>query len=338
MKIVILAGRDLSTAMMLPILLKELKSSFWQPTVCFVNHTVPQRASTQNKPAALTWFHYCERSLLGEAFQLLDQYPVVADAALLSPVGLSQQFCIDVREVNQVNDASFIHELKAGEYTGALSVRCLQILRPAFIDSFSQSEGRFVWNLHSGALPECRGAMPLFWTMAKQYPNATLSLHEIVKGIDEGKVVDTLSLSLKPNESLLALSCRSARYGALLISDALEKQRLGLMQTRPQPSGFQQYFSYPKTDDISHFESLGMKMLPSERELVDFMVKKTCVQDTPLSKTLRKHLDESLESHKKKLMGQFSDKDGAQTKRFFSPRGPDSSDLTVMPEPSMLRP
>lgn len=338
MNIVILAGRDLSTAIMLPILLKELKSSFWQPTVCFVNHAVAQRASTQNKPAALKWFHYCEQSLLREVFQVLDQYPVVDDAALLSPAGLSQQFCIDVREVNHVNDAGFINELKASQYTGALSIRCLQILRPSFIEHFSQSEGRFVWNLHSGALPGCRGAMPLFWTMAKQYPNATLSLHEMVKGIDEGKVVDTLSLPLKPDESLLALSCRSARYGALLISDALEKQRLGLVQTRPQPSGFQQYFSYPKTDDISYFESLGMKMLPSERELVDFMVKKSCVQDTPLSKTLRKHLDECLESHKKESIVLFSDKDGAQTKRFFSPRGHDQSDLTVTPEPVMFRP
>lgn len=45
------------------------------------------------------------------------------------------------------------------------------------------------WNFHFGALPEYRGNAPVFWQMKRQEKQATLTVHKMTKGFDEGAIV-----------------------------------------------------------------------------------------------------------------------------------------------------
>jgi methionyl-tRNA formyltransferase len=151
----------------------------------------------------------------------------------------------------------------AQELDAVLSVRCLQIFGLPFIDHI-QKKGGFIWNLHSGALPECRGAMPIFWTMMTSKPNVTLSLHKIVPKIDQGDVLAEKRFDYSSEKSLLEVSCDSIEYATSLLEEALEGKEKNILHPIPQRTEHICYYSYPKKHHVELFFDSGKKMLPQD--------------------------------------------------------------------------
>lgn len=256
-KLGIFAGADLSTAMLLKIVSENVFKCGWSITVFYT----PNLQSIKKAHSKLGKFYLYERMALPDLHEILDQYPIVGDAACFSPKGLSRKYGLNVEEVSNVNSPEFLTRLKTENFNGALSVRCLQKFSPSFIQMFSKQEGKFLWNLHSGALPEYRGFMPLFRTMLNNQRQATLTLHEIDEGIDTGAIIDSTTLDIK--RSLLEVSCASVSDGSCLIINALENQARGLIRPIQQKSGPVNRYFAPLPEEVDQFEALGFKLFPS---------------------------------------------------------------------------
>ncbi|GEM_PF-600483 len=256
-KIGIFAGSDLSTAMLLKKFSEKVINKGWSITVFYT----PNLQSIKKAHSRLGKFYLYERMILPDVHHVLDQYPIVENASCFSPNGLSKKYGFGVEEINDINSPEFLKRLDTENFNGALSLRCLQKFSTQFIQRFSKDEGKFLWNLHSGALPECRGYMPLFRTMLNGQRKATLTLHEIDKEIDTGDIVGSTTLDI--DRSLLEMTCSSVDCASSLILDALEKQVHGRVKPIQQKLGsVNRYFS-PLPTEVEKFEKLGLELFPS---------------------------------------------------------------------------
>src|SRR3954447_16222705 len=88
-------------------------------------------------------------------------------------------------------------------------------------------------NIHSGRLPVYRGMMPTFWQMLEGETAATITVHEMAEKLDAGRVLGTVAVPLKAQDSLDRVITVTKQAGARLLLDVLEQLRLG--QTSPLP-------------------------------------------------------------------------------------------------------
>ncbi len=311
-KIGIFAGNDLFTAIVLPQILSGVNRLGINANVYF----------PKPKPLALTTHHALRKYRLIESelltnviHPILDEHPVVNSALCFSPQGLVEKCGFPVKEVENVNTDDFLKKLEAEEIDSILSIRCLQIFSKRFLGLFEKKNGGFLWNLHCGPLPQLRGAMPIFWTMLHERTHATLSLHEIVPKIDEGRLVDNVTVELKPGCSLLETTCQPVDAAVSLILGAINKHEQGLLRFTTQNDALGQYFSYPTNSDIESFLRSGKQLLPSNP--IPFLVNKFSVQGTGLSKELQGKLQDHIQEFERTTLDDVP-KTSLMNNRFFS--------------------
>ncbi|MDP3559397.1 MAG: hypothetical protein Q8R79_03485 [Legionellaceae bacterium] len=285
-KIAIFPGSDFSTAQWLFRFLNKMPKKY-QVTLYFSK--TPMKAI--HLPPNGAQFSMYERGLLPHIHRILDQYPPLEEAVCFSPQGLAKKYNTQVFMLENINTPCFTEQLKAENFRAAVSIRCMQIFHQPIINTF---DGIPFLNLHSGALPGCKGAMPLFWTKFNRESLATLSLHEIVRGIDEGRVVGKTTFAIDQNMSLLELSCKSVPYGVDLVLETLNRELSG-QRVFPEPINhtLDKYNSYPSQDDIARFESDGSKLLPEDP--LDFVLKAYAAQEQGLLDKLYKAVNEVID-------------------------------------------
>lgn len=294
LKIGIFAGNDLFTASILPRVLSAINRLGISANV-YLPKPKPFAPTTHY---ALRKYRLIESELLTNVVHpILDEYPVVDSALCFSPQGLVQKSGFPVEMVENVNTDAFLNKLKSEGIDSVLSIRCLQIFSKRFLALFEERNRGFLWNLHCGPLPALRGAMPMFWTMFHQRTHATLSLHEIVPKIDEGRVVDAVTVELKPGCSLLETTCQPVDAAVSLILGAINKHEQGLIRFSVQDNALGSYYSYPTSSDIESFLQSGKQMLPPNP--IPFLVNKFSVEGTVLSKQLQSKLQGSLQEFEK---------------------------------------
>jgi len=282
-KFVIFVGRDLSTAMLLPRILEETNKRGWSTTVVYTRNPETIKSAC----SALRKFYSYERMALPYIHKVLDEHPIVENALCFSPRGLSEKYNIRVKTVEDVNAPDFLKELESEHFNGALSIRCLQKFSPEFIDIFNKK--RFLWNLHSGPLPECRGYMPLFRTMFNRQDKATLTLHNVEKKIDTGDIIHSIKLDINPNHSLLELACAAFVDSAPLILNALEKHVNGSLKAMPQRLGPINHYFSPTPEEVDRFEKSGLNLLPLNA--TDMIARAYAKEQEALFKTLQRELN-----------------------------------------------
>lgn len=263
--VALFAGNDLSTQYFLPALLSRITATGFKAKVYYTE----KKTSARSSGALLSRFALYERRLLTAIHAVTDKYPLQKGVSCYSPKGLAEAFNVEVEHVDNVNSLAFLNQLESEAPDGSISIRCLQIFSPAFIKLFHEpNTNRFLWNLHSGAVPQCRGAMPLFWTMLHQLPSATLTLHEVNQGIDTGRVIEARRVPINYDKSLLETSCDTAIGGARLVLKALEQHHKGRLNLQEQTEEGAEYNSYPTDKHIGEFLSLGCSMVPPNVSLM----------------------------------------------------------------------
>jgi methionyl-tRNA formyltransferase len=116
-------------------------------------------------------------------------------------------------------------------------------------------------NIHSGRLPVYRGMMPTFWQMLAGEPAATITVHEMAEKLDAGRVLGTVTVPLKAQDSLDRVITVTKQEGARLLLAVLEKLRLGQTAPVPLDMGGAKYFSFPKREHVREFRKRGHRLL-----------------------------------------------------------------------------
>lgn len=105
------------------------------------------------------------------------------------------------------------------------------ILGNDIIDYFEQR----LYNIHPSALPDYRGAFPLYWQLRNGETEMGLTLHRVVEQPDSGPIANQLTLPVHPFDTLQSLSIKVSRAIPQLISECLTDLDQSCVNWQPQP-------------------------------------------------------------------------------------------------------
>ena len=89
-------------------------------------------------------------------------------------------------------------------------------------------------NLHPSSLPRHRGAAPIPATIREGDAESAVSLMIVTEGMDEGPIVATAPLEVRPDDTAVTLEARAAGVAAELIRRALPEWLAGRLVACPQ--------------------------------------------------------------------------------------------------------
>jgi methionyl-tRNA formyltransferase len=116
---------------------------------------------------------------------------------------------------------------------------------------------RGIINCHGALLPEYRGLMPSFWTLANRETEGGVSVHFVDDKIDNGPIVVQRRYRIHPFDTLEDILSRSKDLAAEAVIDAvrsIEEDRVVLI---PNSEEAATSFSVPTKDDVSRFRASG---------------------------------------------------------------------------------
>lgn len=139
-----------------------------------------------------------------------------------------------------------------------ISIRYRKILKAEFITLPKYG----VINLHSGLLPEYRGAMATFWTMMNQDRLIGSTLHYISDpGIDTGKVIARSPTECDYAASYLENVLNLYPTGVDKIIGAVDQIIKNKFAVAYAQSGKGNYYSFPGLEDLEKFQQKGNRLL-----------------------------------------------------------------------------
>lgn len=108
-------------------------------------------------------------------------------------------------------------------------------------------------NRHSGLLPNNAGVLPVFWAMFHNENIFGVTIHFMVKKIDEGAIIIQKKIVLKKKDSLFLNYIKAFSISAKLTLDALDIIKNKKIKDRRQKRKVT-YYSFPKADDFKLFK------------------------------------------------------------------------------------
>ncbi len=116
---------------------------------------------------------------------------------------LAAELGIEVVQAEDVNDPSFIKDLRALDIRLGVAIAFGQMLRS---DLLACLPGGFI-NLHASLLPKYRGAAPINWAVVRGEERTGCTVFRIVKKLDAGPILVSRWTSIKPKETAGFSTC-----------------------------------------------------------------------------------------------------------------------------------
>ena len=159
--------------------------------------------------------------------------------------------------LNKPNSKSGLEKIRTLAPDFVISIRYRKILKENAISIPKYG----VINLHSGLLPQYRGAMATFWAMLNGDENIGSTLHYISDGtIDTGRIIARSSKKCQYEKSYLENVLELYPTGSHEIVKAVNQiQELGFASAEKQITQGN-YYSFPQSNDLSRFKSAGNKL------------------------------------------------------------------------------
>ena len=159
--------------------------------------------------------------------------------------------------VENINSTEGIALLQSSAPDLILSIRFGQILKDIAIAVPRLG----IINLHSGLLPNYRGVMATLRAMLASNSEIGLTVHWIDSpAIDQGGIIETLTIPTDPTASYLANVHQLYAPGATLLTNCVDRLNQGESLPSQAVAGEEAYFSFPNTADLNAFESQGHRL------------------------------------------------------------------------------
>ncbi|MEE8464492.1 MAG: formyl transferase [Gammaproteobacteria bacterium] len=130
-----------------------------------------------------------------------------------------------------------------------------------------------VLNLHSGLLPDYRGAMATFWALLNGDTEIGSTLHYIVDGtIDTGPVVGRARIPLDHQRTYMASVLDLYPTGCDMVAAAIGAIARDGVAPSAKQQGKGQYYSWPSQDQVDAYFARGYRFY-GEHELEDFVAR-----------------------------------------------------------------
>ena len=162
---------------------------------------------------------------------------------------------VPVYRLKNINKPDSLEFFKSFEPDIIVSVACPQIFKKGLINLT-----KYCINIHGALLPENRGRMPSFWTLAKGETVTGVTVHHINEGIDTGNIIIQKPIEISGKETWHSLQSKVAEVGAAALLEALNKIEMGDGAGVLQKTGGS-YNSLPTRDAIKAFRARGRKFI-----------------------------------------------------------------------------
>jgi len=169
---------------------------------------------------------------------------------------LCERHGVPCHSIKDVNDPAFLEQLRAIGPELIVSVSCPQIFAKPLIDLPS----RGCLGVHGAILPDYRGIMPSFWTLANGEKQAGVSVFFLNERIDGGLLCGQRVFDVQPDETLDQFVRRSKEIAGELLIEVLGKIRDGTVSVSELDVTKGSYYSWPTREDVRRFAATGRKL------------------------------------------------------------------------------
>lgn len=208
---------------------------------------------------------------------------------------LAELHGVEYREIENVNDPALIYEIAGdAQYRGGIAARFLQVFEKEAIGVFH--EKGFLWNLHSGLLPNYKGLLTPFRAIANGEKTYGMTLHDLTCGIDEGDIILKGELPLNPSKPVLDLYLDTVPIGAEMVLKSLAAfKRDGIVPRMPQePTSGKNYYTNPTEQEFRAFAGKGI-VYADPQEAVERLAKLFTLEGSALRAKLRCELQDAVD-------------------------------------------
>ncbi len=124
-----------------------------------------------------------------------------------------------IREISDVNDSSFLKELKSLNPSLFIVAGFPQIFKKDLLKIPSHG----ALNLHAGPLPKYRGGSPLNWQLINGEKNIGISIIKMKEGIDNGNIIESEYFERNQNDTIADLHKKANQIFPFLTIKAIQK-------------------------------------------------------------------------------------------------------------------
>ena len=164
---------------------------------------------------------------------------------------------IKIVSTNDVNSPNFILELTSLKPDLLLSVAFPQI----FKQEIPEVPTRGAVNIHHSLLPHYRGMLPTFWQLHHGKKTLGITVHQINKKIDSGKIIVQESHSTIENESFHKTVQRTKRLGAHSILEAIDLLFDPNFKPKVNRRNEGSYYTFPSYSEVKKFRKKGFRLI-----------------------------------------------------------------------------
>jgi methionyl-tRNA formyltransferase len=207
-------------------------------------------------------------SLAATARRMLSFYGVVGSARLAarfaaaklrrrSIAALAKREGVPLVSTSSVNDPRYVDRIRELDSDVIVSVAAPEIFR----DEVLSAPRLACINLHSGRLPKFRGMMPTFWQMLGGERQATVTVHEMAREVDAGRILGTVECAIHERDSVDRLMTEAKLAGARLMIRVLGELASGTVVPRALDMSEASYYSFPTRQDARNLLKRGHRLL-----------------------------------------------------------------------------
>ena len=164
---------------------------------------------------------------------------------------------IPCQDVPNVNAPAYVERLRGLDLDLLVSVAASQIFKEALLGVPRLD----AINIHTGALPQYRGMMPVFWQLRDGRPSIGITIHTMTTKIDLGQILLRREVPVDPAETLDRVMQRMKHEGALAMVDLMEQYSAGTVTRSAMDQGQAGYRSFPGRDDARALRIAGRRFL-----------------------------------------------------------------------------
>ncbi|KXK27448.1 MAG: Bifunctional polymyxin resistance protein ArnA [candidate division WS6 bacterium OLB20] len=175
----------------------------------------------------------------------------------VTPHNLLKKHGIAVEQIASVNSRSFLARVREHKPDVIVSVSCPQIFRQDLLSIPSTA----ALNIHSGKLPAYKGLFPNFWQMLNGESTSTVTIHEMVAKVDEGRIISETEIPIHPDMSLTGLIRETKEAAVPALFNVIRDYEQGSIKPFVNSELTPGYFRFPARRDVTEFRNKGLRLL-----------------------------------------------------------------------------
>lgn len=211
---------------------------------------------------------------------------------------LSKLYKLEYFETGDFNQPYFVEFLsKRTDIIGGVSFRILTIFKQELIDLFHDKHW-FMWNLHTGILPEYRGVHIPFRAMHNKEKYYGYTLHEIDRGIDTGNIIQIVKAPIDYTKPVLDGYLQHIDSGAEAIVHSVQAyMKDGSVPSQKQDTTKQNYYSFPTAADFAQYNQENIHFMRSPNTIINMYLDYFAPQGCAWRQDLQRLLIQSVVLH-----------------------------------------